>query len=94
MKKLLLIFALVLLGACAPKAKYPRLIETEAQMVQDCQYLNTVAYNADPGRLFPKIRNSDAEQAVLYNAAVIGATHVVWVYNNQLGSAAELYKCE
>ena len=94
MKKLLLIFTLVLLGACAPKEKYPRLIETEAQMVQDCQYLKTVAYSADPGRLLPKYQNSDAEQNVLYNAAVIGATHVVWVYNNRMGSAAELYKCD
>ena len=94
MKKLLLVFALVLLGACAPKARYPHLIATELQMVQDCQYLNTFAFNADPGRLLPKFRDSDAEQAVLHKADVIGATHIVWVYNYQIGSAAELYKCD
>ena len=94
MKKLLFIFAVVLLGACAPKARHPHLIVTEAQMVQDCQYLNTFAYNEDPGRLFSKFRDSEAEQTILHEADVIGATHVVWVYNYQIGSAAELYKCD
>ena len=93
MKKLLLLFTLVLLGACA-QTKYPHLIATEAQMVQDCQYLNTFAYNADPGRLFYHFRDSDAEQEILYRATVIGATHIVWVYDIQIGSAAELYKCD
>ena len=63
-------------------------------MVQDCQYLNTVAYNSDPGRLFARYRDSDAKETILYNADVIGATHVVWVYNYQIGSSAELYKCD
>ena len=94
MKKTFLILILVLLTACASKGRYSHLIVTEAQMVQDCQYLNTFASNADPGRLFPKYRDRDAEQSVLYKADVIGATHVVWVYNYQIGSAAELYRCD
>ena len=94
MKKLLLILTLVLLGACAPKARYPHLIVTEAQMVRNCRYLNTIAPIADPGRLFFKFRDSDAEQTILHKADVIGATHVVWVYNYQIGAAAELYQCD
>jgi hypothetical protein len=94
MQKLLLICSLFIFIACAPNAKYPHLMVTEAQMVEDCQYLETFAQNADPGRIFYRFRDSDAEQQVLYKADVVGATHVVWVYNNHLGSAAELYKCK
>ena len=95
MKKLLLILILVLLGVCACKTKYPHLIATEAQMVQDCQYLETFAENSDPGRILPKYRPSDAEANVLHRADRLGATHIVWVYNNsRMGSAAEVYRCD
>ncbi len=95
MKKLLLIFVLISLGACAPQTRYPHIVTTEAQMVQDCQYLNTFAENADPGRFLPKYRINDAEQKVLHRADRVGATHVVWSYDYQrIGSAALIYRCD
>ena len=95
MKKLLIIAIFIILGACAPRTRYPHIVATEAQMVQDCQYLNTFAANADPGRLLPKYRINDAEQTVLHRADRIGATHVVWAYDYQrIGSAASIYRCD
>ena len=95
MKKLLPIIVLISLGACVPQPRYPHIVVTEAQMVEDCQYLNTFAENADPGRLIPKYRINDAEQEVLNRADRIGGTHIVWVYDNQrMGSAALIYRCD
>jgi hypothetical protein len=95
MKKLASIIILFLLGACTAANQYTHIEPTEARMVQDCEYLETYAENADPGRLLPKYRFSDAEQTVLHRADRIGATHIVWIYNfPRMGSAAEVYRCD
>jgi hypothetical protein len=95
MKKLFPIFIFLLLGACTASNRYVHIIPTEAQMVQDCQYLETFADNSDPGRVLPKYRFNDAELTVLHRADRLGATHVVWVYNfPRMGSAAEVYHCD
>lgn len=94
MKKLLGLFFILLILACTPKQRYPRLMSAEQQMVQDCQYLDTLSEISDPGRLLPKYRENDAEQRVMWRADRLGATHVVWLYNYQrIGSAASAYRC-
>jgi len=95
MKRIIPIFIIFLLGACTASSQYVHIQPAEARMVQDCLYLETLAENSDPGRVLPKYRFSDAEQAVLHRADRIGATHVVWIYNFQrMGSAAEVYYCD
>ena len=82
------------LGGYSCSSRYPHIVQTETQMVRDCQYLDTIAENSDPGIILPKYRPSEAEQKVLHRADRLGATHIVWVYNNQrMGSAAEVYRC-
>ena len=83
-----------MLGGCIWSNRYVHIVRTESQMVQDCEYLDTIAENSDPGRMVPKYRPSDAEANVLHRADRLGATHIVWVYNNpRMGSAAEVYRC-
>lgn len=95
MKTIFFIFLSLIFGACNFSSRYVHIVPTEAQMVHDCQYLDTIAENSDPGRILPKYRVSDAEQNVLHRADRIGASHIVWVYNIQrMGSAAEVYHCD
>jgi hypothetical protein len=67
----------------------------EEKMTSDCRYLDTIAENADPGRLQlnPKWFY-DGQENVLLRAEKLRATHLVWLYNNQCGAAAMVYRCE
>lgn len=95
MKTILIIFISLILGGCIASNRYVHIVRTESQMVQDCQYLDTIAESSDPGMILPKLRPSDAEGSVLFRADRIGATHIVWVYNYQrMGAAAEVYRCD
>ena len=93
-KTLFLIILIFAVGACAPNTSYVHIIPTEERMVQDCQYLGTLAENSDPGRLLPNYRVKDAQQDVLHQADRIGATHIVWLYDYRIGSAAQAYRCD
>ena len=91
----IIIFIFLILGGYSCSSRYPHIVQTETQMVRDCRYLDTIAESSDPGRILPKYRPSEAEQKVLHRADRLGATHIVWVYNNQrMGSAAEVYHCK
>ena len=95
MRNSITIFICLFLGACAASGRYSHITPAESLMVQDCEYIETLAESSDPGRLLPKYRASDAEQTVLHRADRLGATHVVWVYNHQrMGSAALAYRCD
>lgn len=95
MKTILSIFLSLILGGCIGSNQYVNIVRTESQMVQDCQYLDTIAESSDPGRILPNLRPSDAERNVLQRADRLGATHIVWVYNDpRMGSAAEVYRCD
>ena len=94
MKKLLLLFLLFFVWACASQERYVHLLSAEEQMVKDCQYLDTLSETLDPGRFLPKYRANDAEREVLQRADQLGATHIVWIHNyHRLGSAAMAYRC-
>ena len=65
----------------------------EEPMVQDCVYVATLSETADPGRPLDNYRPSEHQAEVLERAANLGATHVVWVYDYKIGSAAVAYRC-
>ena len=95
MKIRLAIFVIFFMMACTPSQRFDHLISAEEKMVQDCQYLDTLSGNSDPGRFLPKYRENDVEQQLMWRADRLGATHMVWLYNyKRVGSAALAYRCE
>jgi hypothetical protein len=93
MKKLLAFILLASTWACAQTSPLP-VISTEEETVQDCRYLDTLSEISDPGRFLPKYREPDAEIKVLQRAYQLGGSHVVWLYNYRIGSAALVYSCD
>jgi hypothetical protein len=69
-------------------------VVTEASMVRDCRYLETIAENSDPGKLFVWWQNYDGQRKVMARASRLGATHLVWLYDYAPGSAALVYDCD
>ncbi len=70
------------------------LIETDERVVQGCHCLGTVQGTVDVGNtflLFSKIR---CKSKVKHDAAILGATHIVWLYTHKTSAAALVYKCE
>ena len=70
------------------------LIETDERVVQSCQCLGTVRGMVDVGDislLFSKYR---CKNKVKNGAAILGATHIVWLYTHKTSAAALVYKCE
>ena len=90
----MLMCALIVMGclACAGQP-VTGIVVTEARMVQECQYLETIAENSDPGKLFVWWQNYDGQRKVLARASRLGATHLVWLYDYAPGSAALVYHC-
>ena len=71
----------------------PAVKVAEEPMVRDCAYVATLSETADPGRPLDNYRPSEHQAEVLERAANLGATHVVWVYDFRIGSAAVAYRC-
>jgi hypothetical protein len=93
-KILLIVLSALIGGSCIQR--YGSGIEIlEEKMVSNCRYLDTLAENSDPGRLQlnPKWFY-DGQERVLQRAERLGATHIVWLYDNQWGAAALAYRCE
>jgi hypothetical protein len=70
------------------------LIETDARLVKSCQFLGTVQGRVDVGNtllFFSKIR---CENRAKRSAALLGATHIVWLHTHKTSAAAMAYKCE
>ena len=81
--------------ACA-KHRFPDLVVAEPEMVSQCQYLDTVAETSDPGKFatdYHWAEYYDGELKVLQRANNMEATHIVWLYNHPIGSAASAYRC-
>ena len=83
------------LAACTPN-RFPNLVIAEAGMVRDCQYLDTISETSDPGKFFANYHLNeyyDGELKVLERADHMKASHIVWLYNHPVGSAASAYRC-
>lgn len=70
------------------------LIETDERVVQGCQCLGTVQGTVDVGNTFLLFSNSRCKSKVKHGAAILGATHIVWLYTHKTSAAALAYKCE
>jgi hypothetical protein len=65
----------------------------EESMVQDCEYVATLTETSDTGQLFNYYHPQETEDKILVRAANLRATHIVWVYDYPMGSAAVAYRC-
>lgn len=89
---LIIIFSL---SACT-KNRFPNLVVAEAGMVKECEYLDTISETSDPGKFvtdYHLAKYYDGELKVLQRADNMNATHIVWLYNHPIGSAASAYRC-
>jgi len=91
-KKLIWIISIIILAACTKTI--PAVKIAEEPMVRDCAYLATLSEITDPGRRLDNYRPPEHQDEVLERAANLGATHIVWVYDFRIGSAAVAYRCD
>ena len=91
-KMLIWLISIIFLAACTKTI--PAVKIAEEPMVQDCAYLATLSETADPGRRLDNYRPPEHQDEVLERAANLGATHIVWVYDFRIGSAAVAYRCD
>ena len=66
----------------------------EEPMVQGCEHIATLSETTDPGRILYNWRSSKHQNVIIQRAENLGATHVVWLHDYQLGSAADAYRCD
>ena len=92
MKKLLLLIIVLLMAACMQTL--PAVKVAEESMVQDCERIAALSESTDPGRILDNYRPTDHQEEILRRAANLGATHIVWVYDYRIGSAAVAYRCD
>jgi hypothetical protein len=91
-KMLMWLISIIFFFGCSKTI--PAVKIAEEPMVQDCAYVATLSETSDPGRRLGNYRPSEHQAEVLERAANLGATHVVWVYDFQIGSAAVAYRCQ
>ena len=70
------------------------LIETDERVVQGCQCLGTVQGTVDVGNTFLFYSKIRCKNKAKHNAAILGATHIVWLHTHKTSAAALAYKCE
>ena len=91
----MIFISILALMACA-RNRVPNLVVAEEGMVNTCDYLDTISETSDPGKPITSYKNYkyyDGELKVLERADNMGATHLVWLYNYPIGSAASAYRC-
>ncbi len=92
MKKWLGITGILLIVACTKTI--PAVKVAEESMMQGCKHIATLSGVTDPGRHLANYRPSAHRVVILDRAANLGATHIVWLYDYRLGSAADAYRCD
>lgn len=85
----------MLLSGCAG---HYGLVETDADLLNNCDGLGTFAETSNPGRedgglLKHYVDTTGVKQRVLKRAALAGATHVVWMHTYSMAAAAQAYRC-
>jgi hypothetical protein len=91
MPKLIWIILAISMVACMKTI--PAVKVAEESMVQDCEYVTTLSETADPGKSFYNYLSRESQDKILTRAANLRATHIVWVYDYRMGSAAIAYRC-
>ena len=70
------------------------LIETDERIVQGCQCLGTVQGTVDVGNTFLFFSKIRCKNKAKHRAAILGATHIVWLHIHKTSAAALAYKCQ
>ncbi len=93
---LLVLIALMGLTACAVwrGTGYSQLQETEAQMVDDCVLVATIAETANAGNPFPIDAKVAMIRRVKERAIQMDATHLVWLHQTYASATAQAYRCD
>jgi hypothetical protein len=91
MQKMIWIIMAIFMVACTKTL--PAVKVAEESMVLDCEYVATLSETSDPGKLFNYYQPQATQDKILMRAANLRATHIVWVYDYQMGSAAVAYRC-
>ena len=91
MQKLSWVIWAVFIAACTKSL--PAVKVAEESMVQECEYIATLTEPSDPGELFYRLAPKETQDKILRRAANLSATHIVWVYDYPMGSAAVAYRC-
>jgi hypothetical protein len=92
MQKLKWLILVIFITACTKSL--PAVKVAEESMVQSCQYIATLTEPSDPGKLFYRLEPKETQDKILARAANLRATHIVWVYDYPMGSAAVAYRCD
>ena len=92
MKKGLWVICILFIAACMKTI--PAVKVAEGPMVQGCEHIATLVQNTDPGRILDNYRPTEHQDEILQRAANLGATHIVWLYDYRVGSAADAYRCD
>ena len=92
MKYGLWVIGILFIVACVKTI--PAVKIAEEPMVQGCDHIATLSETTDPGRILDHYRPSEHQDVILQRAANLGATHIVWLYDYQVGSAADAYRCD
>jgi hypothetical protein len=92
MKKELWVIGILCLVACAKTI--PAVKVAEEPMVEGCTHIATLTENTDPGRVLDNYRPPEHQDEILRRAENLGATHVVWLHDYRVGSAADAYRCD
>jgi len=70
------------------------LIETDERVVQGYECLGTVQGTVDVENSFLLFSKIKYKNEIKHGAAILGATHIVWLYTHKTSAAALAYKCE
>ena len=70
-----------------------QLVETDERMVQNCRNLGSVSRSADMTKFLGIHLTKKNIQLVKRQAAQLGATHIVWLYQYKNSAAALAYSC-
>ncbi len=64
------------------------------RIVKNCQYLGTVQGSVDVGNTLLFFSQIRCKNRAKRNAALLGATHIVWLHVHKTSAVAMAYKCE
>ena len=70
-----------------------QLVETDERMVQNCRNLGSVSRSADMTKFLGIHLTKKNILLVKRQAAQLGATHIVWLYQYKNSAAALAYSC-
>jgi hypothetical protein len=97
MRSILLVLAVLTgLGACTfwRGTGYSQLIETEAQMVEECVLVSTITETASAENPFPIDAKVAMIRRVKDRAVQLDATHLVWLHQTYSSATAQAYRCD